>query len=223
MGCRSPKPTLEKFESRLPTNTNARYNLRLVLRLLEEATLPIDPVSLWISQVKDGQREAVRPLMDHYFQRLVALARARLQAIPGLAGHDEDVALSAFKSLCLGAENGRFPNLQDRNDLWRLLAVMTIRKAIDLQRRRRPEELLAADVVDQFLSKEPSPELAVELAEECQRLLNNLDDPQLQSIALWKVQGHTNNEIAQRLGCVERSVERKLHRIRLVWEAELIA
>lgn len=220
-GCRLPTPILGKSESRLPTNTKARYNLRLDLRLLEEATLAIDPVSLWIAQVKDGQRDAVGPLMDHYFQRLIALARARLQAIPGLAGQDEDVALSAFKSLCLGAERGRFPNLQDRNDLWRLLAVMTIRKAIDLQRRRRPEELLAADVVDQFLSKEPTPDLAVELAEECQRLLNNLDDPQLQSIAMWKVQGHTNLEIAQRLGCVERSVERKLHRIRLAWEAEL--
>jgi RNA polymerase sigma factor (sigma-70 family) len=183
--------------------------------------LSSDSVSQWIAQVKDGQREAVRPLMDHYFQRLVALARERLRGVPALAGHDEDVALSAFKSLCLGAEDGRFPNLQDRNDLWRLLAVITVRKSIDLQRRRRPEEMTAPDAVDQFLSREPPPELAAELAEECQRLLDALGDPQLKSIALWKVEGLTNEEIAQRLGCVLRSVERKLHRIRLVWESEL--
>jgi RNA polymerase sigma factor (sigma-70 family) len=111
--------------------------------------------------------------------------------------------------------------LQDRNDLWRLLAVITVRKSIDLQRRRRPEEMTAPDAVDQFLSREPPPELAAELAEECQRLLDTLGDPQLKSIALWKVEGLTNEEIAQRLGCVLRSVERKLHRIRLVWESEL--
>jgi RNA polymerase sigma factor (sigma-70 family) len=183
--------------------------------------VPNDPVTLWIAQVKEGQREAVGPLMDHYFHRLVGLARARLRSIPALAGQDEDVALSAFKSLCLGAEGGRFPNLQDRNDLWRLLAVITVRKSIDLQRRKRPEELVAAEAVDQFLSREPPPELAAELAEECQRLLDGLGDPQLKSIALWKVEGLTNEEIARRLGCVERSVERKLHRIRLAWESEL--
>ena len=183
--------------------------------------MPENPVTLWIAQVKEGERAAVQPLMEHYFQRLVALARSRLQAIPGLAGHGEDVALSAFKSLCLGAEGGRFPNIQDRDDLWRLLAVITIRKAIDLQRRRRPEEPLGPEAMSDFLSREPAPDLAAELADECQRLLGQLGDPQLQSIALWKVEGLTNDEIALRLGCVSRSVERKLHRIRKLWEAEL--
>ena len=60
--------------------------------------MPSDPITLWIAQVKEGKREAVARLMDHYFQRLIALARGRLRAIPGLAGQDEDVALSAFKS-----------------------------------------------------------------------------------------------------------------------------
>jgi RNA polymerase sigma factor (sigma-70 family) len=183
--------------------------------------VPEHPVTLWIAQVKEGERAAVQPLMEHYFHRLVALARARLRGIPGLVGHDEDVALSAFKSLCLGAEGGRFPNLNDRDDLWRLLAVITIRKAIDLQRRRRPEEPIGPDSMSDFLSRDPSPELAVELADECRRLLDRLGDPQLVSIAMWKVEGLTNEEIARRLGCVERSVERKLHRIRLLWEPEL--
>src|SRR5204863_137490 len=104
-----------------------------------------DPVTVWIAQVKEGRRAAVARLLERYFQRLVGLARARLQNLPGLAGYDEDVALSAFKSLCLGAEHGRFPQLDDRDDLWRLLAVITVRKAIDLQRRRRPEAAGAED------------------------------------------------------------------------------
>jgi RNA polymerase sigma factor (sigma-70 family) len=175
-----------------------------------------DPVTLWIAQVKDGQRAAVPHLLERYFQRLVSLARARLRGAPGLAGYDEDVALSAFKSLCLGAERNRFPNLDDRDDLWRLLAVMTVRKAIDLQRRRRPIPA-DADALEDLLSREPDPEVAAEMAETFDRMLDQLGETQLREVALWKVEGYSNAEIAARLGCAERSVERKLHRIRLLW------
>jgi RNA polymerase sigma factor (sigma-70 family) len=179
-----------------------------------------DPVTLWISQLKEGRRTAVGLLLQRYFGRLVQLARARLRARPGLADADEDVALSAFKSLCLGAERGCFPQLDDRADLWRLLALLTVRKAIDLQRRRRAQGQPGEVDIEQFLSREPSPELAAELAEEYQRLLDRLGDPQLQAIALWKVEGYANEEIAQKLGCGLRSVERKLHRIRALLEEE---
>jgi DNA-directed RNA polymerase specialized sigma24 family protein len=175
-----------------------------------------DPVTLWISQLKEGRRDAVAPLLQRYFGRLVQLASARLQARPGLAGAAEDVALSAFKSLCLGAERGRFPQLDDRADLWRVLALLTVRKAIDVQRRQRARGQDGAVDVDELLSREPPPELAAELAEEYQRLLDRLGDPQLQAIALWKVEGYANLEIARKLGCGLRSVERKLHRIRVL-------
>ena len=89
-----------------------------------------DPVTLWIAQVKEGQPCAAQELLERYFHRLVHLARARLRGVPGLSAYDEDVALSAFKSLCLGAERGRYPRLLDRDGLWRLLAVLTIRKAL---------------------------------------------------------------------------------------------
>jgi RNA polymerase sigma factor (sigma-70 family) len=179
-----------------------------------------DPVTLWIAQVKEGQPCAAQELLERYFHRLVHLARARLRGVPGLCAYDEDVALSAFKSLCLGAERGRYPRLLDRDGLWRLLAVLTVRKAIDLQRRRRPEQAAGAETVDQLLSREPPPELAAEMTEEYGRLLTRLGDPQLQAIALWKVEGLTNEEIAHRLGCVVRSVERKLQRIRILWREE---
>src|SRR5262245_12817211 len=174
-----------------------------------------DPVTLWISQLKEGQHAAVGLLLERYFGRLVQLARARL---PAPAAADEDVALSAFKSLCLGAEGGRFPKLDDRDDLWRLLALLTVRKAIDLQRRQRARGEAGAVDVEELLSREPPPELAAELNEEYRRLLDRLGDPQLQAVALWKVEGYANPEIAQRLGCGLRSVERKLHRIRALLE-----
>ena len=182
-----------------------------------------ESVTRWINQIKDGDRAGVQKLLERYFNRLVGLARKTLRARPGLAAYDEDVALSAFKSLCLGAEAGRFPRLNDRDDLWRLLALLTVRKAIDLQRRRKREVPLGESAIEQLLSEEPNPELAEELSEECRRLLDRLEDPQLRDIALWKVEGYSNEEIAGRLGCVVRSVERKLQRIRLLWEEELPA
>jgi len=177
-----------------------------------------DPITVWINRLKEGEDAVVQELLERYFQRLVGLARARLRGRAGLAAYDEDVALSAFKSLCLGAKAGQFPRLNDRDDLWRLLAVMTVRKAIDLQRRRKRETPLGEGALEQLLSEEPNPELAEELAQECRRLLDRLEDPQLRDVALWKVEGYSNEEIAGRLGCVVRSVERKLQRIRLLWE-----
>jgi RNA polymerase sigma factor (sigma-70 family) len=179
-----------------------------------------DPVTLWIRQLKGGQRAAVGLLLRRYFGRLVQLAGARLRAWPELAADDEDVALSAFKSLCLGAERGRFPQLDDRADLWRLLALLTVRKAIDLLRRQRAPGQDGEVDVEQLLGREPPPELAAELAEEYRRLLDRLDDPQLQAIALWKVEGYANEEIARKLDCGLRSVERKLHRIRTLLQEE---
>ena len=176
-----------------------------------------DTVTIWINQLKEGERAPVARLMERYFQRLVQLARARLPTRTGLAGYDEDVALSAINSLCLGAEQGRFPKLDDRDDLWRLLALITIRKAIDLQRRNSSRAITEAEVAD-LLSREPTPDLAAELAEQCRGLLDRLGDQRLEEVALLKVEGHSNHEIAERLGCGLRSVERKLHRIRVLWE-----
>ena len=102
------------------------------------------------------------------------------------------------------------------DDLW-----VAIRKAIDLQRRQRPEEVVEPGDLERFLSREPAPEMAAEMEEQYRRLLERLADAELQRIALWKVEGLTNVEIAQKLGCVVRSVERKLKRIRILWEEDL--
>ena len=54
---------------------------------------------------------------------------------------EEDAALDAFNSFLAGVVRGRFPQLNDRDDLWRLLVVLTVRKAIgqrrDLTRQKR--------------------------------------------------------------------------------------
>lgn len=190
---------------------------------------PSPSVTHWIDALKRGDHEAASALWQRYFERMVRLAQAKLGAAARRVADEEDVALSAFRCLCAGAANGRFSALTDRDDLWRLLTTLTINKAIDEKRRRagqkrgggavRGESVFAADQegLDQFLADEPTPEMLALLAEEQERLLAALDDETLRQIALRKLEGCTNEEIAKDLGVTCRSVERKLQRIRTRW------
>jgi len=187
-------------------------------------------VSNWIGRLKEGDHAAIQQLWERYFQRLVGLARAKLRGAPRRAADEEDVALSAFHSFCRAAEQGRFPRLLDRDNLWRLLVVLTSRKASHLvrherrQKRRAPAADPAADLapeLEEILGSEPTPEYAAELAEECQRLLDGLGSAVLVQVALWKMEGYANEEIAAKLGCVPRTVERKLRLIRDLWAGEV--
>ena len=175
--------------------------------------------------IRAAQRDhdsAVGPLLAVYFDRLVQLARRRLQELPGMANYDEDLALRSFYSVYRRvADPARPLQLLDRDDLWRLLATRTISRAIDLIRRHRPAEVLDAHDLEQVLSLEPTPEEAAAMADECRRLLELLDEPELRQVALWKVEGYTNEEIAARLDCAARTVERKLQRIRILWSGEV--
>src|SRR5262249_38481019 len=91
-------------------------------------------VTHWIGQLQAGNPATAQPLWERYFQQLVRLARKKLQGSPRRAADEEDVALSAFDSFCRAAEAHRFPNLADRDDLWRLLVVLTARKALHQSR-----------------------------------------------------------------------------------------
>jgi DNA-directed RNA polymerase specialized sigma24 family protein len=161
----------------------------------------------------------------------VGLAYARLRDAPRRIADEEDVALSAFDSFCRGAKAGRFPRLDDRNDLWQILVLITVRKAIDLRNyegrasrgRGRVQSLtdLTPEGLEALGGDEPTPELAAQLAEEYQRLMEQLGDATLQDVATWKLEGYTDDEIAVRLGCVTRTVERKLALIRRMWGREM--
>ena len=183
----------------------------------------------WVRLLKTGDADAAQKLWERYFEQLVRLARKKLQGTSRAAASAEDVALSAFDSFCRGAEHGRFPRLDDRHDLWQLLVLITVRKALDaVQYERRKKRRPAADPpaadqeldVEQILGREPSPEFAAQVAEECQARLARLGDPDLQAVAVWKMEGYTNEEIAAKLGCVPRTVERKLRVIRSLWSQE---
>jgi DNA-directed RNA polymerase specialized sigma24 family protein len=194
-------------------------------------------VTQLIDRLKAGDREAVQCLWERYFGELVRRTRRWLRHKTRPVADEEDVALSAFDSVCRRAEQGRFPRLFDRDDLWQLLVVIAYRKScneIKREIRRQPRggrvfrfSELADGAGDEsalfaeMLSREPSPEMAAQTAEECRRLLDGLGDETLRRVALWKLEGYTNEEIAPLLGRKRATVERKLKKIRLRWEKEV--
>jgi RNA polymerase sigma factor (sigma-70 family) len=194
-------------------------------------------VTLWLAQLKGGDTEAARPIWERYFQKLLQLARRKLADLPRRFADEEDVALSAFASFFQAAEQGRFPRLDDRSDLWQLLIMITERKAIDLfhheQRAKRgggqlldeaalghPDSASARQGLGEIPAPEPTPAFAAEVAENLTRLLEKLRDDELRQIALRKMDGYTNEEIANQLDVALATVERRLRLVRKCWASE---
>jgi RNA polymerase sigma factor (sigma-70 family) len=186
-----------------------------------------DSVTYWLEEFQRGNPGAAQPLWERYFERLVNLARQKLPDRLRRAADEEDVALSAFHSFCRGVQRGRYPKLADRDNLWRLLVVITAHKAIhlvrDQRRQKRGGDVLSekdaeAAAISQIVGHEPTPEFAAQVAEEFRRLLDRLGDRELCSVAVWKMEEYTNEEIAIKLGCAVRTVERRLSLIRRVLE-----
>jgi DNA-directed RNA polymerase specialized sigma24 family protein len=193
-------------------------------------------VSVWISELKAGDGQAAQRLWEGYFPRLVGLARKKLREMPRRVADEEDVALSAFDSFCSGAKEGRFPRVTGRDDLWPLLVTITARKALQLLRQQGRQKRGGGAVrgepafqaaqagggedpgLEQIVGSEPTPEFAAQMAEECQRLLGQLGEGDLREVAVLKMEGCGNEEIAAKLGCVPRTIERKVALIRSLWE-----
>jgi DNA-directed RNA polymerase specialized sigma24 family protein len=194
---------------------------------------------LWLEQLKQGDSQAVGPLWERYFARLVQLARTWFPGTPVAAASAEDAVLDAFASFCRRVEEDGFARLSDRDDLWQILVVLAFRKRCnqvqyERRKRRQPtggrvfvasalgqDDGEAGDLLSNMLGREPEPAIVVQAAEECRRLLAELKDEQLRQVAVWKVEGCTNEEIAAKLGRAVPTVERKLARIRRLWEKEL--
>jgi len=192
-------------------------------------------VTVWIDRLKAGEPQSSQELWERYVDRLLRLARKKFGRSPRRVTDEEDVVLSAFDGFFRGVHLSRFPQLEDRDDLWQLLVMLTDRKTIDHRRREmaakrgggnvRGESAIAggrthnSDLpgLSQVVDSEPSPEFAVEFAEELKQSLELLADDILQKVAMGKMEGYTNAELAQTLGLNVRSIERKLQLIRRVW------
>jgi DNA-directed RNA polymerase specialized sigma24 family protein len=196
----------------------------------------IGSVSQKIDELKAGDGSAADLLWERYFDKLVHRARVKMARMGAsrVTEDEEDVAISAFRAFCRKAQEGKFPDIDNRDALWRLLVRMTLNKAVDLHRRekrqkraggRAParaargcEESDAQDLLDRISGDGPSPELEAMMAEMYHSLLEALDEEDLRQIAVRKLEGYTNEEIAVQLGCSLRKVVYRLKVIRETWE-----
>lgn len=181
-----------------------------------------------------GDEDSTRELWARCFASVVRLARQNLSGAPRRMTDEEDVAASVFESLFFGAVEGKFPDLKDRDSLWRLIVVMTRRKAADHVNSERREKRGGGNVrgdsiflsrpgaehrgnFDHFVGTQPSP-IAVALVEEkTSELLDALPDEEHRQIVLLRLEGYSTAETADELSISLRSVERRLQAIRTLW------
>jgi len=175
---------------------------------------------------------AARLISQRYFRDLLELARNNLNQRIRRREDEEDVLQSMYKSFCLRQQRGEF-DLASRDALWKLLVTITLRKARNAAKKQMREkrdvgrEQTISDQDDgesgqwalEQMDAGPSPAEAALLNEAQELRLEVLDDAELRQIALWRLEGYTNGEIAARLDCTERSIERRMERIRSRWTA----
>lgn len=192
-----------------------------------------EPVSLWIEQLAAADHDAASRLWAHFCQRLMVFARSRMSPSTRRIYDEEDAAVSAFRSLCRGIEAQRFPELGDRGNLWALLVVITSRKVANQfryehQKRRnanqtlsesmlQPSEGSGVSVLQSLPTHEPTPAFAAEVADMSEHLMSQLGETDLQKIVHLKLEGHSNEDVAELMKITRRTVQRKLERIRRIW------
>ena len=194
-------------------------------------------VTHWLKELasEDGS-VAERGLFDQYFGKLVEVARQKLQSASRSVEDEEDLALSSLDSFFRRAAGGEFPKLSHRHELWSLLVTIVTRKAVNRLKKDRTLKRGGAHYewspsghdgdgqarsLAELMAGEPTAELLAEFNEELRRRLALLEDEMLREVALLRLQGFTNVEIAQRLGIAERTVRRKMNRIRREWTETL--
>lgn len=193
-----------------------------------------DSVNILLSDLKEGDEQAAQELWERYCLKLVAVARRKLGAASRRVADEEDIALLAFYSLCEGIKQNRFPSLADRDDLWKILLVITERKVIDHVRSQKRQKRGGGGVrgesgfgfvdddkmvrgIDRVMGVEPTPDYVNMAIDQCHELMSALPSDELRQVALWKLEGWKNVEIAEKLGCTTKTISRRLQQIREIW------
>ena len=178
-------------------------------------------ITAWLAALKSGDESAAERIWERCFQQIRDQAQRRLGAAGVREIDGEDIAVSALQALCAGARNGRFPKLDRREDLWRLLFTIAARKSSNaLRRDARRHEVGESAVNGAFAAEEhldlEDPRAFDGSMSACEELLQQLE-PKLRDVAVLKLQGFTNEEIARRQERSVKTIERYLQMIRSAW------
>jgi RNA polymerase sigma factor (sigma-70 family) len=186
-------------------------------------------VTRLLRQLQAESPQAAGALWERFFARMLALARQRLHHRPRRVADEEVVVMVAFERFLRGVRQGRFRRLADRDDLWTILFTLTTRQAAQQLRDQGRDvrgggEVRGGSALDRDVpDDEMGPVEAVALQESMARLLAALGDDELRRIALARMEGHSNAEIAGQIGRSEVTVERRLNLIREKWRRQGLA
>lgn len=191
---------------------------------------PEGSITLCYRQLVSGDRSATRELWQHFFPRLTAMARATVGRLPQQVTDVDDAVQSAFISFWRQAESGEFGENLNRDNLWNLLATITVRKAQKQARRERSKKRGGGNVVgEQQMARGDSDYVRLDQLARvvptsdydlvCEEFLSQLDE-ELRAIVVLRLLGHSTEEIARELGCTQRKIQRKLQLVQLKWQED---
>ncbi len=174
----------------------------------------------WVRRLADGEDEVVVEFWRDYGGRLEALAASYLSSRMRRREGPEDVVQSVCRTFLRRNREGQF-ELSGPDSLWRLLCAITLAKVREKvrfhgrEKRKLDREQYIDDsraIGNPIAASEPTPAEAAEFADQMQRLFHGMDDEERQVVTL-KLERYTHPEIADRMGCSERTVRRIVKRV----------
>ena len=183
-----------------------------------------------INGLRQGDQQACSDFWNKFGPMLERVAQKQLSDRLQRRVGPDDVVQSACRTFFRRVSAGQF-DLPDADALWRLMCAITLTKARriarDHSRQKREigsEQYLDAIPTDSYGKKSDlpgsseSPLDAAVFSEQMSVLLGSLSPDECQVLDL-KLQNHTNDEIAKRMKCSERTVRRLTNQIRNRWSA----
>lgn len=177
-----------------------------------------------MNRLRRSDQDAATVVFLRFRDRLMLLARKKLDRRIQRRVDPEDVVLSVYRSFFTRHKDGRC-EVSTWDELWSLLTVITARKCINraeyhlAKRRTAAVEVDAGwgndltDGLEQIISREPTPLQAAILEETVEGLMRPLEVNDRAIIELL-LQGYSTREIGERLGFAERTVGRMKTRIK---------
>jgi RNA polymerase sigma-70 factor (ECF subfamily) len=175
-----------------------------------------------IDRLRADEDAASQEVFRRYARQLIDLARRQVAQRLAHRIDPEDVVQSALKSFFVRHRDGKL-QVENWNNLWGLLTLITLRKCADrveynrAERRDVSREVSALAGSDQpwelAPGREPSPQEAAVMAETVEHLFQMVSETERPVLEL-SLQGYTALEISLRLGRALRTVHRIRERIR---------
>ena len=178
-------------------------------------------ITALLSGVKRADRAAVHALFEKTYSRVVAIGLKKLGGIRQRGLDQDDVANSAFREFLNRAAEGRFKKLENREDVWQVLALLVGDKIGDglrhegRMKRGAGESCMPLEDVTEVVSKLDDPSLEAEINDAKRVFLEKLPSGDHRRVVELLADGRTHEEIADTLNLSVRTVDRRAEDIRL--------